>query len=757
MSEKSERMRSSNSSCGRLAREHRPHQPVEVGAGREVAAGAGEDGHPHVGVAVDHVPGVAQPAEHLGVEGVALVGAVQGDGDDVAVALDEHCGFAHVRSFRTDGFARRSGRPHPSQCPDASSEAGRRDHRGQVSTASDDVDVDELNPLVEIERRVQARAKDLAHDMHGPDGDRGLQALIADEIDQWSDDFKRGLRPFDLAAPDEVAERAFRNLARYGPLTPLLDDRDVWEIMINSPIGHLREAPRRARRATTTRSSTTASTSPARSTKLLDDASTSHRKLDPAEGLQDAQLDDGSRLHIVHADVSRGGHPMVNIRRFTGVAFHSLDQLVERDMLAEPGRPLPRRLRAGRPLDRVRRRPRLGQDDPAVVLRGRARPGQARRHRRGGLRGRRPARQRGAACRPGRRGPTGPRSTCDGSCRASCAWPPTWPSSARSATARRCRCCSRCRRASPGSPPSTPARPARPSPGCGSCASSPTRANDIPMSALNSLVSEADRSGRVLPAHAGRSAGRGDRRGRGPGRRAGGHPVHRHRAVRPSRPRRTPAVDGQPAGAGRPGVRRRRHRPRRPSSTTVDGLDLGVVLTALLLAVAAGYGVHLVFTALAFRWRGVGPGPSGPDRGPHVAASHAAPAGAATGWPRPASATSALGEFAAVIAVLSLLGAGRWPHRVRRRPPCAGAGGVRRVGAGRDLPTPPCPPTRPRPGRLAPAHRRDPHPHRQRPDGRCPRPCSRWAGRRPTSCGRRSRPPSASGCCPPTSPAPSTC
>jgi pilus assembly protein CpaF len=68
-------------------------------------------------------------------------------------------------------------------------------------------------------------------------------------------------------------------------------------------------------------------------TKLLDDAATAHRKLDPAEGLQDAQLDDGARVHIVHGDVARGGHVLVNIRRFTGIAFTSLDELVERDML----------------------------------------------------------------------------------------------------------------------------------------------------------------------------------------------------------------------------------------------------------------------------------------------------------------------------------------------------------------------------------------------------------------------------------------
>ncbi len=195
------------------------------------------------------------------------------------------------------------------------------------------VGADELDPLVEIEQRVQARAKDLSHDMAGPEAEAGLRALIDDEIERWADDAKRGVVRFELSDPAQVAERAFRNLARYGPLTPLLDDPDVWEIMINAPdvilvkrhagssgyhdeVFHDDEHVARIL------------------TKILDDASASHRKLDPAEGLQDAQLDDGSRLHIVHGDVSRGGHLMVNIRRFTGVAFRSLDELVSRDMLS---------------------------------------------------------------------------------------------------------------------------------------------------------------------------------------------------------------------------------------------------------------------------------------------------------------------------------------------------------------------------------------------------------------------------------------
>jgi len=190
----------------------------------------------------------------------------------------------------------------------------------------------EASPLQEIERRVQLRAKETSLDMAG-DGSRDqLRALIAAQVAGWSDDYKRGLRAFDLADPDLVAERAYRNIAGYGPLQPLLDDDDVWEIMVNAPdqifvkrhrgaSGYHDEAFNDDDHVVRTL------------TKILDEAAGSHRKLDPAEGLQDAQLDTGARLHIVHGDVGRDGHVLVNIRKFTGVAYRHLDELVERDML----------------------------------------------------------------------------------------------------------------------------------------------------------------------------------------------------------------------------------------------------------------------------------------------------------------------------------------------------------------------------------------------------------------------------------------
>jgi pilus assembly protein CpaF len=86
----------------------------------------------------------------------------------------------------------------------------------------------ELSPLQEIEGRVQLRAKEISLEMTTGFGQDKLRALIDEEVAAWSVDHKRGLRTFDLAEPELVAERAYRNLAGYGPLEALLADDDVW-------------------------------------------------------------------------------------------------------------------------------------------------------------------------------------------------------------------------------------------------------------------------------------------------------------------------------------------------------------------------------------------------------------------------------------------------------------------------------------------------------------------------------------------------
>lgn len=191
----------------------------------------------------------------------------------------------------------------------------------------------EPTPLQLVEKTVLERAKEIRLDLDDDAARTKLRALVDEAVANWAIEYRRGLRSHDLADPDLVAERSYRNLVGYGPLETLLNDDDVWEIMINSPdqifarrhhgpSGYHDEVFHDDEHVIRTL------------TKILDDASGSHRKLDPTQGLQDAQLDNGARLHIVHSDVGRGGHTMVNIRKFTGVAFHELAELVERDMLS---------------------------------------------------------------------------------------------------------------------------------------------------------------------------------------------------------------------------------------------------------------------------------------------------------------------------------------------------------------------------------------------------------------------------------------
>ncbi len=168
--------------------------------------------------------------------------------------------------------------------------------------------------------------------MADTDGGVRLRHLLVEEVADWRAEYRRGQRAQDIADPDAAVERAMRNLTGYGPLQPLLDDPDVWEIMINGPAsifckrhsgsgGYHHEVFHDDDHVVRVL------------TKILDDASRSHRKLDPSEGLQDAQLDNGSRLHIVHSDIGRDGHLLINIRKFSGVAHRDLRELVERSML----------------------------------------------------------------------------------------------------------------------------------------------------------------------------------------------------------------------------------------------------------------------------------------------------------------------------------------------------------------------------------------------------------------------------------------
>ena len=180
--------------------------------------------------------------------------------------------------------------------------------------------------LAEIERAVSERARHGGLDPRAPGADLAIMALAHEEMRRWNIDFKRGVRSHAVTDADPVADRIQRDLLGYGPLEALLADADVWEIMVNAP----REIFVKRHRGPSGRHDEVFHDSEhvrRTLTRIIDDATASHRKLDPSEGLQDAQLDDGARLHIVHPDIGRGGHLIFNIRKFTGIAFSSLNDL----------------------------------------------------------------------------------------------------------------------------------------------------------------------------------------------------------------------------------------------------------------------------------------------------------------------------------------------------------------------------------------------------------------------------------------------
>ena len=192
----------------------------------------------------------------------------------------------------------------------------------------------DLDALADIERSVSERARHGGVDPRAAGADAAITALAHEEVRRWNLDFKRGLRSRAVTDSGGIADRVRRDLLGYGPLEALLSDADVWEIMVNAPHEIF---VKRHRGQSGPHDEFFHDTEHVRRTltRIIDDATASHRKLDPGEGLQDAQLDDGARLHIVHSDIGRGGNLIFNIRKFTGIPFSNLNELVANGTLTD--------------------------------------------------------------------------------------------------------------------------------------------------------------------------------------------------------------------------------------------------------------------------------------------------------------------------------------------------------------------------------------------------------------------------------------
>jgi tight adherence protein B len=80
------------------------------------------------------------------------------------------------------------------------------------------------------------------------------------------------------------------------------------------------------------------------------------------------------------------------------------------------------------------------------------------------------------------------------------------------------------------------------------------------------------------------------------------------------------------------------------------------MLLPVALSVAAAYGAHLLYTAVVFRWRGIGPGPARASRNPRARKSEAGRQAAAEWLARAGLADVKPGQFGAVMVMLFVVG-----------------------------------------------------------------------------------------------------
>ncbi|ACU54208.1 type II secretion system protein E [Acidimicrobium ferrooxidans DSM 10331] len=133
----------------------------------------------------------------------------------------------------------------------------------------------------------------------------------------------------DLAASEQLLGAVVRyvifSMRALGPLEPLLADPDVEEISINAPRevwvrrrGRFARAPlgfydhEHVRRALE---------------RLTTTARGAQRQLDPGQGIQDFTLADGSRVHVVHPELTPHGTWLVNIRRPLATIGHAMAEV----------------------------------------------------------------------------------------------------------------------------------------------------------------------------------------------------------------------------------------------------------------------------------------------------------------------------------------------------------------------------------------------------------------------------------------------
>ena len=186
-------------------------------------------------------------------------------------------------------------------------------------------------PIQEIERMVQSAAQSSKEDLTLDQNRDRLNKVIAEEINRWQS--KNPSYPLSDDTYRYITARIIANIVGYGPLDNLFADEDVWEIIVNAPDSIF---VKRHADGTSFHGDSFHDHDHLRRTlaKLLADQGANQRKLEAYDGIQDVQLRNDARLHLVHPDLNKESTFSLNIRKYNGVKVRSLAELTERSMLS---------------------------------------------------------------------------------------------------------------------------------------------------------------------------------------------------------------------------------------------------------------------------------------------------------------------------------------------------------------------------------------------------------------------------------------
>lgn len=189
---------------------------------------------------------------------------------------------------------------------------------------------DQMGAAISVERQLLDYLRKTQTDLNSRTSLKNARAELSRLVEIWNQEHSQR----QITDRYRFSEVVLRNLIGFGPLEPLLEDEAIWEISINGPKKiYVRShgSPPRGH----TEGFHDAQHLERVLSRMLETSVGGTRQLDPSLGVQDARLPDGTRIHIVHPELTRTHDFAVSIRKFAKQRFNSIADLVVSGTLSE--------------------------------------------------------------------------------------------------------------------------------------------------------------------------------------------------------------------------------------------------------------------------------------------------------------------------------------------------------------------------------------------------------------------------------------